>query len=143
LKVLAILHEKTIIHRDISPLTILVDTNDNVVMQDFRLAALTNGKKVALLSLRPSDKRFSFPQLLRGEPCSYDADVWGVVALWYWMQTGRYLLTEEQVSEVTNENHANHVSQILASIPDGMSKDVLMALEHGGSLDSLLRIFAE
>lgn len=84
---LRFLHSKDIVHRDLKPENILVMANGHLKLTDFGTALdTTAGEGVKDFVGTPE---FVSPEVLKDEPATVAADMWGVGVILYQLLTGR------------------------------------------------------
>lgn len=92
---LAAAHQRGIVHRDVTPDNIFVESGTGrAVLSDFGIAALleTGSDPVTRLTgagVRLGQVRYASPELLRGEPVTQQSDVYSFGMLAYEVLTGR------------------------------------------------------
>lgn len=88
---LRFLHSKNIVHRDLKPENILVMSNGHLKLTDFGTALdTTAGEGVKDFVGTPE---FVSPEVLKDEPATVAADMWGVGVIIYQLLTGRMPFT--------------------------------------------------
>ena len=88
-KAIQILHRKRVVHMDIKPDNILIDSNNTPFLADFGSAAkIPQGAKFRHAT---GTEEFAAPEVLAGEPYNpFPADIWSLGVLLYSMLTGKY-----------------------------------------------------
>mmetsp|Transcript_16348 Transcript_16348/g.22641 ORF Transcript_16348/g.22641 Transcript_16348/m.22641 type:complete len:331 (-) Transcript_16348:480-1472(-) len=82
------LKSKRIIHRDLKPANVLMDDSGYVSLTDFNVAIeLPEGKEV--VEGKYGTYNFMPPEMFRKEEYSYDADIWGLGVIIYYLLFGR------------------------------------------------------
>lgn len=67
LDALTILHQKGIVHRDVKPDNILIDSNNNPVLMDLGVAKASNGKRLTNAGVIIGTPHYSAPEQIKGE----------------------------------------------------------------------------
>ncbi|ADV68402.1 serine/threonine-protein kinase [Deinococcus maricopensis] len=92
LEALGHLHAQGIVHRDVKPENIIVDTDGSAKVVDFDLSGPIN--EAFSTPLRIGTAAFQSPEAVRGEPLGPESDLYGVGVLLHWGMYGA-LLDEE------------------------------------------------
>lgn len=88
---LRFLHNKNIVHRDLKPENILIMANGHLKLTDFGTALdTTAGEGVKDFVGTPE---FVSPEVLKDEPATVAADMWGVGVIIFQLLTGRMPFT--------------------------------------------------
>ncbi|HEX4481637.1 MAG TPA: serine/threonine-protein kinase [Rudaea sp.] len=83
-------HSQLVVHRDIKPGNVLVDTHDEPKLLDFGIAKLLDGSvSVATRTgLGPLTPEYASPEQVRGEPIGTGSDIYSLGVLLYELVTG-------------------------------------------------------
>ena len=124
---LALLHNRRVLHRDLSPTNVRVTQDGHCKLLDF--GALTAfGPSTQIVGTPP----LIAPEMLQGAPLDQRADLYALGALAYWMLTGRHAYPVRNLSELS-ERWANPLappSAYAADVPPGLDELVLELLSR-------------
>ena len=86
-----VLHSKSIIHRDLKPKNIIIESNRNAKIVDFGISEVVKENEV--LTKRYGNKIlgsvfYMSPEAARGEPISFQSDIWSLGVILYELVTG-------------------------------------------------------
>lgn len=132
LSALAEAHGAGIIHRDIKPDNVIMDTRGDAVVMDFGIAKALTGTKVTAVGSFVGTVHYASPEQGRGREVDARSDLysWGVVM--YEMATGRVPF-EGQDSASVFYQHVHEVptppSRVAPAISPGLSAFILQLLE--------------
>ena len=86
-------HRKLVVHRDLKPNNVLVDSQGEVRLLDFGIATVLEpdpgNDRLTRESRRPATPAFASPEMLRGESVDVTTDVYSIGALLYALLAGR------------------------------------------------------
>jgi eukaryotic-like serine/threonine-protein kinase len=82
-------HENGIIHRDIKPQNVLVNTNGHIKVSDFGIARITNTKTISKKDMVIGSVHYSSPEQARGNVVQATSDIYSTGIVLYEMLTGR------------------------------------------------------
>ncbi|MEV6636368.1 protein kinase [Actinoplanes sp. NPDC051470] len=110
-------HRQGVLHRDVKPANILLDT-DRVVLTDFGIAALDDATAITVTGQMIGSPAFMPPERINGRPATAAADLWSLGVTLYLTMTGR--------SPFHREDTQTTIAAILSSRPEPPA--------HGGQL---------
>ena len=81
-------HEKGVIHRDIKPGNVMLDTNDRARIVDFGLARFAGQAKITKTGDTMGTVAYMSPEQAKGEAVTHQADIWSFGVVLFEMLTG-------------------------------------------------------
>jgi len=107
-------HESGIVHRDLMPENILIDTDGRVRIVDFGLAKLKSASRLTSVSSTLGTLYYMSPEQLQGSDVDHRADIWSLGIIFYEMLT--------QKNPFESEYEAALVYAVLNETPEQVSK---------------------
>ncbi len=140
-------HRNLLVHRDLKPGNVLVDTEGNVKLLDFGIAKALDpleGKEgnTTVGGERPYTPNYASPEQVRGEPVSTATDIYSLGVLLYQMltgtrPTGRNATTPAEAARSVLEDEPTRPSRLTAEqVPDPQWLATRKRLQ--GDLDNIL-----
>ncbi len=127
---IAAAHAQGVLHRDIKPGNIMIDSRGELRVTDFGLAALADGLQGA--EIRNGTPAYMAPEQLTGREVSVQSDIYAVGLVLYEMYTGKLPHQADTVAEVTRmrqESQVTNPSQLVGDIDKTVERAILRCLE--------------
>jgi len=141
-------HDAGIVHRDVKPSNVLLETSGRVVLTDFGIATYEGATTLTQTGTFMGSPAYVAPEVARGEPASPDSDLWSLGATLYAAVEGRPPYDHETAMAtlsalVTSEPdpplHAGPLRPVLGGL---LTKDPARRLDAEGAGELLSRIAA-
>jgi len=125
-------HDNGIIHRDIKPQNVLVNTNGHIKVADFGIARITNTKTISKGDMVIGSVHYSSPEQARGNVVEATSDIYSTGIVLYEMLTGRVpFIGDNPVTIAMQQVNAAPppVRDLNPSVPPAIASVVMKALE--------------
>ncbi|MBE0601299.1 MAG: Stk1 family PASTA domain-containing Ser/Thr kinase [Firmicutes bacterium] len=125
-------HENGIIHRDIKPQNVLVNTNGHIKVADFGIARITNTKTISKKDMVIGSVHYSSPEQARGNIVQATSDIYSAGIVIYEMLTGRVpFIGDNPVTVAMQQVNAAPppIRDLNPSVPPAIASVVMKALE--------------
>lgn len=136
---LAAAHRHGLLHRDVKPANIIRTEYGEPVLTDFGIAHVSGRFETAQGAINGS-AAFLAPELLKGQPPTAAADVYGLGATLFWAVTGRAALDDRWNGEQSPSWSAHIATDPVPMLREhGIADDVSVLVERSMSEDPLNR----
>lgn len=128
---LIVAHKNNIIHCDIKPHNILINTDNQVKVTDFGIARAATSSTVTMTETIVGSARYFSPEQARGGEVKYYSDIYSVGVVLYEMLTGRVPFEGDSPISVALkhiQNEPRQPTEINPDIPEKVENIVLKAL---------------
>jgi Tol biopolymer transport system component len=82
-------HDKCVIHRDVKPANVMINSHGQVKVMDFGLACFSEESRLTQTAAILGTPAYMSPEQAQGRPADRRSDVWGLGVVLYEMVTGR------------------------------------------------------
>lgn len=96
-------HEHQIIHLDIKPSNILIDSQKNPKLLDFGIAKTQSNKHIDHHSTRALTISFASPEQLKQETITYRSDIYQLGFIFFIILTGKHIITTSNKEKIIQE----------------------------------------
>jgi serine/threonine-protein kinase len=122
-------HAQGVLHRDIKPGNIMIDSRGELRITDFGLAALADSLQGA--EIRNGTPAYMAPEQLTGREVSVQSDIYAIGLVLYEMYTGKLPHQAETVAEVARLRQESHVTNpsTLVEMDKTVERVILRCLE--------------
>lgn len=135
---LASAHAAGVVHRDVKPSNVLLDTSGNALLSDFSFAHQTDASQNLTGSALIGTPAYMSPEQCRGEPIDARSDQYALAVVLYQMTTGR-LPFEGDTPMATALKHVNEPLPRPRLVNPAIPEDVELVLVKGLAKDPSLR----
>lgn len=125
-------HDNGIIHRDIKPQNVLVNTNGHIKVADFGIARITNTKTISKGDMVIGSVHYSSPEQARGNVVEATSDIYSTGIVLYEMLTGRVpFVGDNPVTIAMQQVNAAPppIRELNPDVPPAIASVVMKALE--------------
>jgi serine/threonine-protein kinase len=129
---LAAAHAQGLVHRDVKPANILLETNvDRVLLTDFGLARAVDDATLTRTGIIAGTPQYMSPEQAHGDPVDHRSDLFSLGGVLYAMCTGRPPFRAETTFGVLRrirETPPRSIREINPDIPDWLERTVMQLL---------------
>ena len=129
-------HAQGVLHRDIKPGNIMIDSRGELRVTDFGLAGLADHMQGA--EIRNGTPAYMAPEQLAGKEVSAQSDLYAVGLVLYEMFTGKLPFSADSIAEITRMREENRITSPTSMVAD-MDKSVERAILKCLDADPRLR----
>ena len=129
---LSAIHEKNIIHRDLKPANIFICENLKVKLLDFGLVKMLDYSSITTHGKLVGTPLFMSPEIIEGKPIDFRSDLYSFGVLLYYLLTGQYPFTGENIFVLLNniiKNPPKRISDNFLNISNVFENLILKLLE--------------
>ena len=123
------IHGRGYIHRDVSPSSIMIDSNRKPHMIDFWLTVSVNDAATVAPNGRLG---YVAPEIINNIPIDHRVDIYALGAVGYYLATGKPAFSGSTMKEVV-EARLHHKPPLPSSVPRGLSEAISKALQKDPS----------
>ena len=126
------IHERGIIHRDIKPNNVKVDSRGEVKLLDFGISKASFSENLTRQGTFIGTEQYLSPEQLQGKPATVQSDIWALGALLYEMATGRAAFEATSWGELYKKIIAvsyESPSELVPSIPERLEAIISRCLK--------------
>ncbi|MEI7667826.1 MAG: Stk1 family PASTA domain-containing Ser/Thr kinase [Erysipelotrichaceae bacterium] len=123
-------HKKNIIHRDIKPQNIMIKDDGTVKMADFGIAIVQDALQLTQTDTVLGSVHYLAPEISRGEPASFQSDIYSLGITFYELLTGQVPHQGEAPVQVAMKHMRDEMPSVIAynpSIPQSIENIVIKA----------------
>jgi serine/threonine protein kinase/Tfp pilus assembly protein PilF len=125
-------HRAGVVHRDLKPQNIMIDTGGNARIMDFGIARSLEGKGITGAGVMIGTPEYMSPEQVEGKETDQRSDIYSLGVILYEMVTGRVPF-EGDTPFTVGVKHKSEIPQnpkdINAQIPDDLNAVILKCLE--------------
>jgi hypothetical protein len=122
-------HDRGVIHRDIKPGNILIETSGHVVITDFGLARFQGDERMTQTHMAVGTLAFMSPEALRGEDPAPPMDIYSFGVVLFEMFTGRRLFAGADVIQKQLSEAPPDPRTIAPDLPAALAELILSMLQ--------------
>ena len=129
-------HRNKIIHRDIKPHNILIDSNNNVKVTDFGIARISTSSTITYTSTVLGTVHYISPEQAKGKFIDEKSDIYSLGIVLYEIATGKVPFDAENSVGIALKHIQNPLvppQELNESIPDSLNAIICKALEKNPS----------
>ena len=141
-------HRHDVVHRDLKPNNVMVDSSERVFVLDFGLAKPRSSGELTTVGAIVGTPQYMSPEQIEGRAATRQTDVYALGLVYYFLLTGEHLVQGDSLSQMMASHLSGSCRARLRSdtrIPEA-DRAVLLALverddsRRAGSMDDVLRL---
>jgi tetratricopeptide (TPR) repeat protein/serine/threonine protein kinase len=148
---LAYAHSKQVIHRDIKPDNIMINSEDRVKVMDFGLAVLGNRHSLTEMGQVMGTVAYFSPEQAKGEPGDHRSDIYSLGAVFFEMLTNQLVFQAKNPAEMISKQLTSpppNPKTFNPAVPPVLSNLVLHLLrkipeERPQDVDDVIRVLED
>jgi serine/threonine protein kinase len=142
-------HSRGVIHRDVKPANLMLDRDGRIVVTDFGIAKLDDGKGLTMTGSVIGTPYYMAPEQFQGVPITAAADQYALGVVAFELLTGRQPYVGDTVAQVMKGHlfdPAPSVRSLRPDVPESVDAAIMRMLakepaERFASLDDAVRAF--
>ncbi|MFH1377387.1 MAG: serine/threonine-protein kinase [Planctomycetota bacterium] len=141
-------HAKSVVHRDIQPLNILIDKRQNVVIREFGMAHFSNDARLTMPGVAMGSPAYAPPEQWDGAELDERADIYALGAVLFAMLSGRPPFDSDNLGDVlaaVKTKGIPQLSDVVSDAPKTVSDFVSQLMkrqpdERPADMDEVIRL---
>ncbi|MCC6192000.1 MAG: protein kinase [Anaerolineales bacterium] len=133
-KALAYAHKRQMIHRDVKPANVMLDTGGRVILTDFGIAKILTGPSYTVTGATIGTPAYMSPEQSLGRPGDHRSDIYALGVMLYQLTTGQ-LPYEADTPLAVMLKHVNEPlplpRTVQPDLPEGMERIILKSMAKG------------
>jgi serine/threonine protein kinase/tetratricopeptide (TPR) repeat protein len=125
-------HRLGVIHRDLKPQNIMIDSTGNARIMDFGIARSLEGKGITDTGMMIGTPEYMSPEQVEGKQTDQRSDIYSLGVIFYELMTGRVPFegdTPIAIGIKHKDEHPTPPKQIVQQIPEELDRTILKCLE--------------
>jgi len=125
-------HKLGVVHRDLKPGNIMIDTEGNVRIMDFGIARSLSAKAVTVAGTMVGTPEYMSPEQAEGKEVDHRSDIYSLGVILFEMVTGQPPFEGESPLSVAMKHKSEappNPKKLVPQIPEGLNRLILRCLE--------------